>query len=34
MRQLDKVLDLIVSRLPEVMGLKACTIRLIDSTKG
>ncbi len=33
-RQLDKVLDLIVSRLPEVMRLKACTIRLIESTKG
>lgn len=33
-RQLDKVLDLIVSRLPEVMHLKACTIRLIESTKG
>jgi len=33
-RQLDKVLDLIVSRLPEVMNLKACTIRLIESTKG
>jgi len=33
-RQLDTVLDLIVSRLPEVMNLKACTIRLIESTKG
>ena len=33
-RQLDKILDLIVSRLPEVMNLKACTIRLIESTKG
>ena len=33
-RQLDKVLDLIVSRLPEVMNLKACTIRLIESAKG
>jgi GAF domain-containing protein len=33
-RQLDTVLDLIVSRLPEVMNLKACTIRLIESAKG
>lgn len=33
-RQLDSVLDLIVTRLPEVMNLKACTIRLIESTKG
>ena len=33
-RQLDTVLDLIVSRLPEVMNLKACTIRLIESSKG
>lgn len=33
-RQLDKVLDLIVSKLPEVMNLKACTIRLIESRKG
>lgn len=33
-RKLDTVLDLIVSRLPEVMNLKACTIRLIESEKG
>lgn len=33
-RQLDTILDLIVSRLPEVMNIKACTIRLIESTKG
>ena len=33
-RQLGTVLDLIVSRLPEVMNLKACTIRLIESSKG
>ena len=33
-RQLDTILDLIVSRLPEVMNLKACTIRLIESSKG
>ncbi|MDX2492404.1 GAF domain-containing protein [Desulfosarcina sp.] len=33
-RPLDTVLDLIVSRLPEVMNLKACTIRLIESSKG
>jgi GAF domain-containing protein len=32
--ELDMVLDLIVSKLPEVMNLKACTIRLIESTKG
>jgi PAS domain S-box-containing protein len=28
--ELDEVLDLIVSRLPEVMPLKGCTIRLLD----
>ena len=33
-RQLDTVLDLIVSKLPEVMNLRACTIRLIESKKG
>lgn len=33
-RKLDTVLDLIVSKLPEVMNLKACTIRLIESEKG
>lgn len=33
-RELDTVLDRIVSRLPEVMNLKACTIRLIESAKG
>ncbi len=33
-RQLNTILDLIVTRLPEVMNLKACTIRLIESTKG
>jgi hypothetical protein len=31
---LDTVLDLIVSRLPEVIHPKACTIRLIESMKG
>jgi GAF domain-containing protein len=30
-RELDRILDLIVKRLPEVMHLKACTIRLIES---
>jgi GAF domain-containing protein len=34
-RDLDQILDLIVNRLPEVMNLKACTIRLIEeSSKG
>jgi GAF domain-containing protein len=31
---LDQILDLIVTRLPAVMGLKAATIRLIESSKG
>lgn len=30
---LDEILNLIVTRLPEVMNLKACTIRLIESDK-
>ncbi len=33
-RNLDEILNLIVTRLPEVMNLKACTIRLIESEKG
>ena len=33
-RHLDSVLDLIVKKLPEVMNLKACTIRLIESDTG
>lgn len=33
-RELDRILDLIVKRLPEVMNLKACTIRLMESTQG
>ncbi|MGD9973294.1 MAG: GAF domain-containing protein [Desulfatirhabdiaceae bacterium] len=33
-RNLDQILNLIVTRLTEVMGLKACTIRLIESNKG
>lgn len=33
-RQLDSILDRIVTTLPEVMDLKACTIRLIESSKG
>ncbi len=33
-RRLDSVLDLIVKKLPEVMDLKACTIRLIESATG
>ncbi len=33
-RELDKILDLIVTKLPEAMGVKACTIRLIASDKG
>lgn len=32
--ELDTILDLIVSRLPEVMHLKAATIRLIEENKG
>lgn len=32
--ELDPVLDLIVRRLPDVMNLKACTIRLIESSEG
>jgi GAF domain-containing protein len=32
--ELDRILDLIVKRLPEVMKLKACTIRLMESGKG
>lgn len=31
---LDEILNLIVTRLPEVMNLKACTIRLIELDKG
>ena len=31
--QLQEVLDLIVSRLPEIMDLKGCTIRLLDPGK-
>jgi GAF domain-containing protein len=33
-RRLDSILDLIVTRLPAVMNLKACTIRLIESATG
>lgn len=33
-RQLDTILDRIVTQLPTVMDLKACTIRLIESQKG
>jgi len=32
--ELDAILDLIVTRLPAVMGLKAATIRLIEENKG
>ncbi|MCU0561382.1 MAG: GAF domain-containing protein [Desulfobacterales bacterium] len=32
--RLDALLNLIVRRMPEVMGLKACTIRLIESAGG
>jgi GAF domain-containing protein len=32
--ELDKILDLIVTRLPKVMNLKAATIRLIEAHKG
>lgn len=33
-RKLDQILDLIVTKLTEVMKLKACTIRLIESVSG
>lgn len=33
-RRLDSILDLVVTKLPEVMNLKACTIRLIESATG
>lgn len=33
-RRLDTILDLIVTKLPKVMNLKACTIRLIESATG
>ena len=33
-RDLQEVLDFIVSKLPEVMALKGCTIRLMDPVKG
>jgi GAF domain-containing protein len=33
-RELDQILNLMVTRLTEVMNLKACTIRLIESNKG
>ncbi|MDZ7666346.1 MAG: GAF domain-containing protein [Desulfotignum sp.] len=32
--ELDEILDLIVTRLPEVMHLKAATIRLMEENKG
>jgi GAF domain-containing protein len=32
--QLQEILDLIVTRLPEIMDLKGCTIRLLDPAKG
>ncbi len=32
--ELDKILDMIVTRLPEVMKVKAATIRLIEENKG
>jgi GAF domain-containing protein len=32
--ELDKILDLIVTRLPAVMNLKAATVRLIEPRKG
>jgi GAF domain-containing protein len=32
--ELDQILDLIVKRLPEVMHLKACTIRLYEPSQG
>lgn len=33
-RQLDTILDFIVKTMPNVMDLKACTIRLIEPSKG
>lgn len=33
-RELDRILDQIVTTLPRVMKVKACTIRLIESAKG
>jgi GAF domain-containing protein len=33
-RRLDSILDLIVKKLPDIMDLKACTIRLIESATG
>ncbi len=33
-RKLDQILDLIVTKLTEVMNLKACTIRLIEPVHG
>ncbi len=32
--QLQEVLDFIVAKIPEVMNLKGCTIRLLDPVKG
>jgi GAF domain-containing protein len=32
--ELDAILDLIVRRMPEVMNLKACTIRLLEAADG
>lgn len=32
--ELGRILDLIVKRLPEVMHLKACTVRLIEASRG
>lgn len=32
--ELQKVLNFIVSKIPDVMGLKGCTIRLLDPVKG
>lgn len=32
--EVDRILDLIVKRLPGAMGLKACTIRLMEPSKG
>jgi len=33
-RQLDSILDFIVKTMPDVMDVKACTIRFIESSKG
>lgn len=33
-RQLDDIFNFIVTKLPEVMDLKACTLRLFESSKG